>query len=288
MSLWWRCVSTMWDLHRGAEGACPELSGFFRKFAVVCMIYVCMGNKYGMSYEHDIAVVPVAGDLCARSAPALKRTLDALLLDGRKRIVLNMADVPHVDAMGMTVLITTLKRMRSNGGLLSLVNVSPNVMHALKIARLVELIPVSAAGEHHEVPDLDPSALPLWCTTLPVNANDLHAARVRIQELARRLSFSEDEVFDLTLAAGEALGNATDHTCGTGVLATVSAYPDRMVVEVTDCGDGFAVHDGDASSLPCSEERGRGIRLMQLLVDSVRIETRQSGTGTVVRLVKLV
>ncbi len=262
--------------------------GIFRKIAAVCIRCGYTGKKDGMSYKHDIAVVPVAGDLCARTAPVLKRALDALLLNGHKRIVLNMAEVSHVDSMGMTVLITTLKRMRSSGGLLSLVNVSPNVLRALKIARLVDLVPVSAAGEHREVPDLDPSVLPLWCTTLPVNANDLHAARARIQELARRLSFSEDEVFDLTLAAGEALGNAADHTCGTGVLATVSAYPDRMVVEVTDCGDGFAEHNDDNGAPSSNEERGRGIRLMQLLVDSVRIETRASGTGTVVRLVKLV
>ena len=241
-----------------------------------------------MSHEHDIALVPLSGALCARTSTALKRTLDALLLEGRQRIVLNMADVPYVDAAGMAVLISTLSRMRANGGLLSLVNVSPSVLHSLKIARLVDLIPVSPAGVQREVPELDPSALPLWCKTIPVDSANLHATRARIEELASRLEFSHDDVFDLTLAVGEALGNATDHTCGDGVLTTVYAYPDRMIVEVTDCGDGFSLcADQDVRDC-CNEERGRGIRLMRLLVDPVSIEPRASGTGTVVRLVKLV
>lgn len=241
-----------------------------------------------MPHEHDIALVPLSGDLCVRTVPSFTRTIDALLADGHQRIVLNMADVAHVDAAGMAALICILKSMRANGGLLSLVNVSPDVLRSLKIARLVDLIPVSVAGERREIPSLDPSAMPLWCTTVPVDTGDLHAARARIEELAHGLAFSPDDLFDLTLAAGEALGNAADHTCGDGVLATLSAYPDRLIVEVTDCGDGYDPTEADALGCDEDEERGRGIHLMKLLVDSVSIEHRPSGTGTVVRLVKLV
>lgn len=241
-----------------------------------------------MEHEHDIALVPVSGALCAETAPALRRTIDDLLLEGNRRIVLNMADVPHIDSAGMATLISTLSRMRSNGGLLSLINVSPNVLRSLKIARIVDLIPVSAAYERREVPELDPSVQPLWCTSVPVDTCDLHAARSRIEQLAQRLSFSPDSLFDLTLATGEALGNAADHTCGNGILATVCAYTDRLIVEVTDCGDGYELRDVGQLA-PCdNDERGRGIKLMNLLVDSVSIEHRESGRGTVVRLVKLV
>lgn len=240
-----------------------------------------------MSIEHDIALVPVSGELNVRTAPALRRTLDGLVAKGSHRIVINMSDVPYVDSAGMAVLFSIIRQMRQAGGLVSLTNVSPNVLRSLKIARMVDLIPVSEAGMRKEVPELDPSALPLWRITLPVDCNDLHSARERIEELAGRLSFSHDDVFDLTLAAGEALGNAADHTCGAGVLATVSAYPDRMVIEVTDCGCGFDLQRGSKLPTTHDDQRGRGIRLMRLLVDSVSIHTRPSGVGTVVRLVKL-
>jgi len=241
-----------------------------------------------MSYEHDIVLVPLSGDLCVRSAPALKQTLERLLDQGCKRIVLNMSEVSYVDSAGMGVLFATMRRMRAHGGLLSLVNVSPDVMRALKIARIVDLIPVSATGVRQEVPELDPSVQPLWRYTIPVDGDDLHATRARIEQLASRLSFTHDDVFDLTLAAGEAIGNAADHTCGKGILVTASAYPDRMVVEITDHGDGFCLDVGRAVRPSMDEERGRGIRLMQLLVDSVTIQNRKGGAGTVVRLVKLV
>lgn len=246
-----------------------------------------MGNKRDMSHEHDIVLLPLSGDLCVRTAPVLRDALDGFLQEGRKRIVINMADVNYVDSAGMSVLIATMRRMREQGGLLSLVNVTPDVLRTLKISRIVDLIPVSAADSRHEVQALDPSVLPLWRTTIPVDAKDLSGARARIEQLAQGLSFSCDAVFDLTLAAGEALGNAVDHTCGTGILTTVSAYPDRMVIEVTDCGEGYALvgDDDTCSSKDC--ERGRGIKLMRLLVDEVTIKERKGAAGTVVCLTKL-
>lgn len=241
-----------------------------------------------MSHEPNIVLVPLAGDLSVRTASALKRTLASLLRSGAPRIVLDMADVPYVDSTCMAVIFGAVRAMRSKGGLLSLTNVKPAVLRALRIARLVDYAPVSVAGAHREVPELDASTLPLWRTTLPVDADGLQTARVRIEELASRLPFSQDAIFDLTLAAGEALGNAADHTCGEGILATVSAYRDRMIIEVADCGRGFDPNVQGIGETNEDAERGRGIKLMRLLVDSVTILPRPAGNGMVVRLVKLV
>lgn len=238
-----------------------------------------------MPTNHDIALVPVSGDLNVRTAPALRSTLEALMDSGCRRIVLNMAEVPFVDSSGMAVIFGCIRTMRTNGGLISLVNVTPGVLHILRVARLVDVVPVSAAGEQRVVEELDSSVLPLWRTTLQVRPDGLELARRRTEELARSLGFAGDATFDLTLAVGEALGNAVDHTCGEGILATMSGYHDRMVVEVSDCGEGF-----DESSVGETQdgERGRGLRLMRLLVDSVSVSARSAGKGTVVRLVKLV
>lgn len=236
-----------------------------------------------MRHSSDIALVPIRGDLSSRTVPYVRDELEGLINGGTRRIVLNMADVPYVDSSGMSLIFVMVRRMRECGGLISFVNVCPNVMHTMRIARVVDLVPVSAASSPGDVPELDSSAMPLWRTTLPVNASNLLPARHRVAELARQLPFTGDQVFDITLAVGEALGNAADHTCGEGVLATVSAYPDRMIVEVTDCGDGIDSTTPEAEN----PERGRGIMLMRLLVDSVCIERRAGGSGTLVRLVKL-
>ena len=114
--------------------------------------------------------------------------------------------------------------------------------------------------------------LPVSSGTLAGLCHKLGAAGIQIHAL-------------MCLAVGEALGNAVDHTCEGGVLATVSAYPDRAIVEVTDCGQGFIPED-DEPDVPLCAERGRGIKLMRLLADSLVISQKPTG-GTVVRLVKL-
>jgi anti-anti-sigma factor len=241
-----------------------------------------------MTCEPNIALVPVSGDLSMQTAPALKRTIESLVDEGVRRIVINMAEVPYVDSTGMSALFCAVRLMRERGGLLSLINVTPNVMRTLKIARFVDLVPVSATEERREVPELDPSVQPLWYTTFPVDATNLQDAREYIERQARSMPFSNDAVFDLILAAGEAMGNAADHTCGQGILATVCGYPDRMVIEVADCGEGFDPVAVDPDDCLACDERGRGIRLMRLLVDSVSIAPRQMGSGMVVRLEKLI
>ncbi len=239
-----------------------------------------------MCYGYRILPVTPSWDLTVSTAPTLRRMLDELQLADVRYLVLNMEHVEFVDSAGMAVIFSAVRRMRESGGVLMLVNVSPYVFRALRIARLVDMVPVREASEQKSVPELDPKTMPLWRTTLPVSADDMQDARLRIAELASRLPFDEDDMFDLTLAVGEALGNAADHTCGDGILTTVCAYDDRIVVEVTDCGEGF--DPCECTNCECGEDRGRGIKLMRLLVDDVDIRPKPSGKGMVVRLVKLV
>ena len=104
-------------------------------------------------------------------------------------------------------------------------------------------------------------------------------------ELLETLPMDRDAAYDTALAAGEAHGNAYDHASGAGCVMNVRAYHDRVVIEVCDCGEGYEIAADEEPSE--SEERGRGIRLMRLLVDSVEVRRRTDVQGTVVRLVKL-
>lgn len=236
----------------------------------------------------NIALVAVDVDLDVSMVPRVRARIDRLIERGCRRIFMNMEDVTHVDSAGMGLILTELRRMRREGGLISLVNVSAQVYAALRRMRMLDYMPVSRPGDRRPVAELDPSVLPRWRTTFRVEAGALSEARERVVDLISSLPFSADEVFDMNLAAGEALGNAVDHTCGGGVLVTVAAYPDRVVIDVADCGRGFSLTEGE--ELPEADpgaERGRGIRLMRLLADSVTIEHKSTGEGTVVRLVKL-
>ena len=241
-----------------------------------------------MTNSEDILVIPVEGDLDVSCVGRVRTLIDERVDAGCRRVILNMAQVAYVDSLGMSLIFSESRRLRERGGLLSLVNVCDNVYRSLVICRLVDFIPVTGGGPKPPIPALDPSVRPEWHGTMRVDPARMFEARRRMEELLTRTGLTADEVFDLTLAGGEALGNAVDHTCAEGVLLSVWVYPDRVVVEVTDCGEGFEpggpCEDGAGASL----ERGRGIKLMRMLADSVEIGPKASGDGTVVRLVKLV
>lgn len=244
-----------------------------------------MGNNV------DIALVGVGRELTVQTVGAVRSEIDDHVEAGCRRVVLNLAGCTYVDSAGMGLLIAEMCRLRRAGGMLSLVNVGNEVYRALRVLRLVDLMPVRRAGERGHVSELAPGTMPLWSTTLRVDGRTLSDARCRVGALLEDLGFSDDDAFDMELACGEALGNAWDHASddhtGCGVLATVTAYPDRVVVDVEDHGCGFELGDDDDPPEARCAERGRGIRLMRLLVDSVSIRRRPQGTGTLVRLVKL-
>lgn len=237
-----------------------------------------------MARTSNIALVPVEGDIDVTSVDALRNTLNALIDSDCMRIVINLAATSFMDSSGLGLVMGAVRRMRSKGGLLSLTNVSPEVMRSLSLARLVDFVPVSEANRSPDVPALDPSALPLWRTILRIDPANLASTRHHVVKLLDRMPLSHDESFDLGLAVGEAMGNAVDHAEGCSLIE-VACYRDRAVVEVSDCGEGFSA-PADAS-VEADEERGRGITLMRLLSDSVSIGRKPSGTGTLVRIEKL-
>jgi serine/threonine-protein kinase RsbW len=246
------------------------------------------GNKQHMERNANIAVVPVGKSLDILSAPQLRALVNQLIREDCLRMILNFAETEFVDSAGMGMLFSSVRSMRSHGGLLSCINVSARVMRIFTIYRLVDYAPVERAGQHLQVEELDPSVRAISHNVIRVEKNNLSCARSRVEELMRHLGFDGDALFDMTLAVGEAMGNAIDHTCEGGVLATVTGYPDRVVVDVSDCGCGYELAPDDEPTSSVDEmERGRGIKLMRLLADSVSISRRQSGRGTLVRLVKL-
>ena len=236
----------------------------------------------------DIAVVAVGGDLDVTGAPRVRARIEDLTARGCRRVLLNMAEVSYVDSAGLAMIFSETRHVRQLGGLLSLINVSPQVYHIMTVVRLADLVPVSLAGPRPPVPALEAGIHPLWRRTLRVDPRHMPDVRARLGELLREMRLTPDEVFDMTLAAGEALGNAVDHTRAEGVLVSIVGYPDRVVMEISDNGDGFDF-DGLESEDPTDghSERGRGIPLMRLLADSVEFNRKRSGTGTVVKLVKL-
>jgi anti-sigma regulatory factor (Ser/Thr protein kinase) len=115
--------------------------------------------------------------------------------------------------------------------------------------------------------------------------------RLNTESIARKMGFSEDQVFDITLAVEEAYANAIEHS---GRPATdleleiqFLLFPDRLVVTIQDTGCGFEESNGVRSFVetPEAAARGRGLGLIRSLSDAAEILSAP-GVGTLIRIEK--
>lgn len=109
-------------------------------------------------------------------------------------------------------------------------------------------------------------------------------ARNAIATFARICGFSNDDVADIRVAAGEALSNAVEHgrtRHSSGFSVRCSMEEDELRIEIRDNGDGFAPEAVRASPVAIEQrDRGFGILLMRRLMDGVQFDNN----GTCVRL----
>lgn len=238
-----------------------------------------------MNEWNDIAVIAPTADIDISTAPLLREQLDSLIASDVRRVIISCQNVSFIDSTGVALLLSRARRLFGCDGMLSIVNASEQVARFLQIARLVDVLHVTVADKP-PIPTLAPDALPLWSKTTRVcdGVEHLGEYRHRVAEMLADLGMSEDARFDTALAVGEALSNAYDHADG-GCVMTLQTYADRVVVEVRDRGCGFEISDDEEPE--ASEERGRGIKLMRMLVDSVEVRRRKDAQGTCVRLIKL-
>ncbi|HTC29409.1 MAG TPA: ATP-binding protein [Candidatus Acidoferrum sp.] len=121
--------------------------------------------------------------------------------------------------------------------------------------------------------------------TFTSDPRNVALARKSIAGFASVCGFSESEVADIRLAAGEALSNAVEHGRGirsSGFSVACSYENDALVVEVRDSGAGFVSPVEVGAIEPDERGRGFGIFLMRRLMDDVSF----GRNGTSVRLVR--
>ena len=124
---------------------------------------------------------------------------------------------------------------------------------------------------------------------IPAKPEYISLGRLALTGLSRLRTFPDDALADLKLALTEACTNSVRHAYdgGEGVVEIVyELHPDRLVVEVTDSGEGFehdvARPDEEADELV---EGGLGIAIIEALADELEI-SRRNGGGSRLRFVK--
>jgi len=93
-------------------------------------------------------------------------------------------------------------------------------------------------------------------------------------------------VADVELAVTEACANVVEHAAGDDAYSVeVAVTPDVCEIRVIDTGRGFDHESLEAKEPDGDADRGRGIALMKVLVDTIDFRSEPE-RGTIVHLVK--
>jgi len=237
----------------------------------------CVAHLQG---EVDLAVVP-----------EVRETVRGVLDRGCASIVLDLGDVTYIDSTMLGLLVWLSHEVKPMGGRVVLSGANDDVARILELSGLLSL--ASAVGTSASVEaalaGLELQAPPgprLWEESFsePAKPELLRSMRARLDELLGRLALTEPQRFDIKVAVGEAITNAMMHGSPSGaesvVTVQVAAHEDRVVVRVSDSGEGFESAEQHADEQGLT---GRGVKMMRALMDRVEF-SGGDGSGTTVTL----
>jgi anti-anti-sigma factor len=244
--------------------------------------------------ESPACVARVSGDLDCVNVPELRDGVDAAVSDGCTTIVVDLSKVTYLDSSALGFLVWADRRLLPVSGKLMLAGAGHDVSRILELSGLMGVAPSVSAADSVDaalsgLTLMPETAEPLWSVAISFSADVSQMAEVRsrIADIVAPLGLSESSIFDIKVAAGEALANAIRHGSPRGtddlVHIEVRAFPDIVDVIVSDAGCGF---DGVAPSRQdVYAPSGRGVLFMRALMDVVEF-TQCDGGGTSVRLAK--
>jgi serine/threonine-protein kinase RsbW len=123
--------------------------------------------------------------------------------------------------------------------------------------------------------------------TLPRDEQTVPVARHVVRNAMQLVGVEEGCVYDVELALSEASTNVVQHSGPGDVYVVRLDLEDHLgVIRVIDVGRGFDSARLQAADSVPEAERGRGLGLMQAMVDRVALTSR-SEAGTIVTLEKV-
>ena len=92
--------------------------------------------KFSRTDNGDETTISIAGVLDALTAPEIRPTIDDIVKDGRKQVIVDLSDLELIDSSGVAVIVSLYKRVRSIGGTMRVVNVKDQPLAIFKLLRM--------------------------------------------------------------------------------------------------------------------------------------------------------
>jgi serine/threonine-protein kinase RsbW len=125
--------------------------------------------------------------------------------------------------------------------------------------------------------------------TIPARAEYITLCRLALTGIGRLRELSDELLADLKLALTEAASNSVRHAYGDKDVGVVDIsyqlFSDRLVIEVTDEGEGFDLAEAEGNGDELSEG-GLGIAIIRAIADAVEIGAQPGGKGSRLRFEK--
>jgi anti-sigma B factor antagonist len=87
---------------------------------------------------NDVTVLDLKGKITlGEGDEALKDKINSLIHQNRKKILLNLEDVPYIDSAGLGEIVRTYTTVSRQGGQLKLVNLTKRITDLLSITKLL-------------------------------------------------------------------------------------------------------------------------------------------------------
>lgn len=91
----------------------------------------------------DITILDLDGKITiGEGSVALRQTIRRLLEEGKKKILLNLADIGYVDSSGIGELVSSFTTVNREGGQLKLLNLQQKVQSLMAITKLLTVFDV--------------------------------------------------------------------------------------------------------------------------------------------------
>lgn len=86
----------------------------------------------------DVTVLDLKGKMTlGEGDELLKDKINSLLVGGKKKLVLNLGDVPYIDSAGLGEIVRTYTTVSRQGGSLKLLNLTKRIEDLLSITKLL-------------------------------------------------------------------------------------------------------------------------------------------------------
>ena len=99
--------------------------------------------KASTRQQQDVTIVDLSGQIkLGEGSSVLRETVKDLLGKGRKKILLNLAEINYIDSSGVGELVSAFTSVRNQGGELKLLHLTRKVHDILQITKLYTVFDV--------------------------------------------------------------------------------------------------------------------------------------------------